>query len=201
MFELVRVEVFQGEQSELQHISENTNSFVHKVKSALGEDMPYMLAVNIIVAGKPKISVVTYYARDPSEQLNASKSAHGTLFQAFLQGDDAFRNARLKLIPFVPEGPWVVRKSVGKRPLIVAKALAVNYYSRPNYMEIVADTSTDPIGSKVTGLCRQHIWSIVVDIAILLEGKDADELPEAIFGAARYQHLDLSLAKSINTSL
>ena len=34
----------------------------------------------------------------------------------FLGRDDGFRRARLKLIPRVVEGPWVVRQAAGGKP-------------------------------------------------------------------------------------
>ncbi|CAM9829543.1 unnamed protein product, partial [Hapterophycus canaliculatus] len=39
------------------------------------------------------------------------------------------RNRRLKLFPKVLEGPWVVRKAVGK-PCVVGKKLTARYFRR-----------------------------------------------------------------------
>lgn len=39
------------------------------------------------------------------------------------------RNRRLKLFPTVLEGPWVVRKAVGK-PCVIGKKLTARYFRR-----------------------------------------------------------------------
>ncbi|CAM9634275.1 unnamed protein product, partial [Phaeothamnion confervicola] len=38
------------------------------------------------------------------------------LIRSFVEGDDAFRNERLKIVPSCPEGPWLVRHAVKGKP-------------------------------------------------------------------------------------
>ena len=40
-------------------------------------------------------------------------------------GDDKFRNERIKLIPRVMEGAWVVQRAVGTVPILLGKAVKV----------------------------------------------------------------------------
>ncbi|KAK9218351.1 hypothetical protein WN943_006988 [Citrus x changshan-huyou] len=62
----------------------------------------------------------------------------GSLLQQFVDGDNEFRNSRLKLIPSVPEGSWIVRQSVGSTPCLLGKAVDCNYIRGPKYLEINA---------------------------------------------------------------
>lgn len=42
--------------------------------------------------------------------------------------------------------------------------------------------------------------SLIIDMAFVLEGHSTHELPEALLGAIRLHHLDLSYAKHIDTT-
>ena len=89
---------------------------------------------------------------------------HGSLLQRLVDGDDEFRNSRLKLIPLVPKvclflflfvittnkyidifslinqnlykGSWIVRQSVGSTPCLLGKAVDCNYIRGPTYLEV-----------------------------------------------------------------
>ena len=89
----------------------------------------------------------------------------GSLLQRFFDGDDDFRNSRLKLIPSVPkvsshtaamliffvfldfilplkwkmknlQGSWIVRQSVGSTPCLLGKAVDCSYVRGPGYLEV-----------------------------------------------------------------
>ncbi|KAK9218339.1 hypothetical protein WN943_006976 [Citrus x changshan-huyou] len=62
----------------------------------------------------------------------------GSLLQRFVDGDDEFRNSRLKLIPSVPKGSWIVRQSVGSTPCSLGKVVNCNYIRGPKYLEVNA---------------------------------------------------------------
>ena len=82
----------------------------------------------------------------------AAKQAFDTLFARFISGDTAFRNSRLKLIPFVVDGGnWFVTKAVGNRPCIIGNKITTTYHCDPklNYMEVDIDVSGSSIGSGI----------------------------------------------------
>jgi hypothetical protein len=88
----------------------------------------------------------------------------GSLLQRFFDGDDEFRNSRLKLMPGVPkvcfqkhlrllcctlqlpfastnekkrlQGSWIVRQSVGSSSCILGKAVDCSYVRGPGYLEV-----------------------------------------------------------------
>ena len=103
------------------------------------------------------------------------------------------RRARLKLIPRVVEGGWIVRKSVGEKPAILGKALAVSYSQpAPDVLEADVDVSSSYVAQKVLGIVKGVAKKLVLDLAFLLEGKAEDELPERVLGAIRLHRPDLS---------
>jgi len=185
-----------------------------------------VFAVNIQVPGARHFSIVYYYTL-------ARPADADSLLGRFIHGNDSFRNARLKLIPRVAlvqismrnvlvtiskytlsQGPWVVQRAVGTKPLIVGRALKVTYHSSPNnYMEVDIDIGSSTVANNIVRFvlgydvypqvlnyhsahrhvlpasCR-YVRTLVVDMCFLIEGKRDDELPEQLIGTSRVAHLE-----------
>ncbi|RHY80582.1 hypothetical protein DYB37_008678 [Aphanomyces astaci] len=176
--ELIWVDVFQGDRSKFFHISQRPESVVRHFTELYPHRELFVL--NILLPGTPDVTYAQYFALRP----DGVTDAFSKLWRAFMDGTDDFRNARLKLIPRVVEGPWMIRKAVGAKPFILANALEVQWFRGKNYLEAVVDVSSDSIAKKVTSMCRMCVASLVVDMALVVEGKSEDELPEAILGCA-----------------
>lgn len=139
-----------------------------------------------------------------------SPSKQDSLLGRFIHGNDSFRNARLKLIPRVAlvqismrnvlvtiskytlsQGPWVVQRAVGTKPLIVGRALKVTYHSSPNnYMEVDIDIGSSTVANNIVRFVLGYVRTLVVDMCFLIEGKRDDELPEQLIGTSRVAHLE-----------
>ncbi|GLD98613.1 hypothetical protein PINS_up007330 [Pythium insidiosum] len=119
------------------------------------------------------------------------------LWKRFLDGDDAFRRSRLKLIPAIPEGPWVVKKSVGNKPVILGNALQLHFYQSARYLEVCVDICSDRVAKHVTSLCRSHCSSFKVDMGFVVEGQSEGELPERVLACVQYDHIDVTFATPI----
>ncbi|KAG4244988.1 hypothetical protein PC116_g7180 [Phytophthora cactorum] len=193
LFELLWFEVFSGTPEELHHVSKSKKSFASRALAKYGSDVPPLFVVTLIVPGTPVVAGVQYFARTP----DTPPSEANALWQRFLESDDNFRKERLKLVPTVHDGPWLVRKSVGAKPLIIAKALETSFYQTPAYLEVVVDICSDRIAKHVTALCRSHSTRLTVDVGYVVEGRDEAELPEALLGCVQYNHLDLSMSTAI----
>lgn len=74
-------------------------------------------------------------AETEAEGIDAREEKALRLLAAFLEGDDAYRNARFKLIPSVVEGPFLIRMSVGNKPVLLGTKLTQRYWSGPGYLE------------------------------------------------------------------
>lgn len=149
-----------------------------------GPNTPFVFAVNIQVPGARHFSIVYYYTL-------ARPADADSLLGRFIHGNDSFRNARLKLIPRVALGPWVVQRAVGTKPLIVGRALKVTYHSSPNnYMEVDIDIGSSTVANNIVRFVLGYVRTLVVDMCFLIEGKRDDELPEQLIGTSRVAHLE-----------
>lgn len=105
---------------------------------------------------------------------------------------DEFRNNRLKLIPNIVEGPWVVKSAVGKTPAIIGNKLTTTYYRGKNFFEITIDVGSSYIASGIWGLVSSYIASLVIDLGLVIQANEVEDLPEHIFGVIRVAHIDLT---------
>lgn len=146
----------------------------------------FSIIINVQVPASSHYSMVFYFV--------TKELVPGTLLQRFVDGDDEFRNSRLKLIPSVPKGSWIVRQSVGSTPCLLGKAVDCNYIRGPKYLEVDVDIGSSTVANGVLGLVIGVITTLVVDMAFLVQGNTPDELPERLIGAVRISHLELKTA-------
>lgn len=116
---------------------------------------------------------------------------------AWLQGDQEYRNERLKLIPFVAEGPWVVRNMVTGRPAIIGKKLPVSYKlmvgtesEAPLLMATLDIGSSSATAKRIVSVCRRYMSSLTVDIGFVIQAEEVSQLPEQMMGSIRVHHAD-----------
>ncbi|KAL6501799.1 Protein ENHANCED DISEASE RESISTANCE 2 [Orobanche gracilis] len=121
----------------------------------------FSIIFNLQVPGSTHYSMVFYFV--------AKNLVPGSLLQRFVDGDDEFRNSRLKLIPSVPKGSWIVRQSVGSTPCLLGKAVDCNYIRGPKYLEIDVDIGSSTVANGVLGLVIGVITTLVVDMAFLVQ--------------------------------
>ncbi|XP_024005063.1 protein ENHANCED DISEASE RESISTANCE 2 [Eutrema salsugineum] len=146
----------------------------------------FSMVVNVQVPGSTHYSMVFYFVM--------KELVPGSLLQRFVDGDDEFRNSRLKLVPLVPKGSWIVRQSVGSTPCLLGKAVDCNYIRGPTYLEIDVDIGSSTVANGVLGLVIGVITSLVVEMAFLVQANTPEELPERLIGAVRVSHIELSSA-------
>ncbi|KAI4377730.1 hypothetical protein MLD38_015310 [Melastoma candidum] len=146
------------------------------VQSDAAKKLPFILVINLQVPAKPNYSLVTYYAADRPVNKNS-------LLGKFIDGTDSFRDSRFKLIPSIVEGYWMVKRAVGTKACLLGKAVTCNYLRQDNFLEIDVDIGSSSVARSIMGLVLGYVTSLVVDLAILIEGKEESELPEYILGA------------------
>ncbi|KAI0510208.1 hypothetical protein KFK09_010809 [Dendrobium nobile] len=150
----------------------------------------FFFIVNIQVPGSTTYSLGLYYLMDtPLERV--------PLLERFVRGDDAFRNSRFKLIPYISKGSWIVKQSVGKKACLIGQALEVNYFGGKNYLEIGVDVGSSTVARGVITLVLGYLTNLVIEMAFLIQGNTEEELPEFLLGTCRLNHLDASKAVSI----
>lgn len=123
----------------------------------------------------------------------------------WLLGDDKYKTDRLKLIPNVAEGPWIVRNLVAGKPSIIGKKVPITYNYVPkegwrqDFLECNLDIgNSTKTAQKIVSVCRRYMTALTVDIGFVIEGKTPDELPEEMMGAIRIHHVDSIYAPTIH---
>ncbi|XP_057483585.1 protein ENHANCED DISEASE RESISTANCE 2-like isoform X2 [Actinidia eriantha] len=147
----------------------------------------FFFIVNIQVPGSTTYSLALYYMTNtPIQEV--------PLLENFIRGDDAYRNSRFKLIPYISTGSWIVKQSVGKKACLVGQALEINYFHGKNYLELGIDVGSSTVARGVVSLVLGYLNNLVIEMAFLIQANTPDELPEHLLGTCRLNHLDASKA-------
>lgn len=152
----------------------------------------FFLIINIQVPGTTQYSLALYYMmKVPLEE--------APLLEQFVNGDDAYRNSRFKLIPYISKGSWIVKQSVGKKACLVGQALEVNYSRGKNYLELDIDVGSSTVARGVVSLVLGYLNNLVIEMAFLIQANTQEELPEILLGTCRLNHLDASKSVSADS--
>ncbi|KAK7352624.1 hypothetical protein VNO80_18048 [Phaseolus coccineus] len=152
----------------------------------------FIFAVNLQVPGKEHHSAVFYFFTD-------EPVPSGSLLGRFIEGDDAFRNQRFKLVNRIVKGPWIVKKAVGNySACLLGKALTCNYHRGPNYFEIDVDIGSSAIANAILRLALGYVTSVTIDMGFVVEAQAEEELPERLIGAVRVCQMEMSAATVID---
>ncbi|KAL8516007.1 hypothetical protein ACS0TY_014616 [Phlomoides rotata] len=148
----------------------------------------FFFIVNIQVPGSTTYNLALYY-------MMSTPLEDAPLLESFVKGDDAYRNSRFKLIPYISKGSWIVKQSVGKKACLVGQALEINYFRGKNYLELGVDIGSSTVARGVVSLVLGYLNNLVIEMAFLVQGNTPEELPEYLIGTCRFNHLDV--AKSV----
>ncbi|XP_052176020.1 protein ENHANCED DISEASE RESISTANCE 2 isoform X2 [Diospyros lotus] len=164
-------------------------SIVQKFAAKGGPE--FFFIVNIQVPGSTTYSLALYYMiNTPIQDI--------PLLESFVRGDDAYRNSRFKLIPYISKGSWIVKQSVGKKACLVGQALEINYFHGKNYLELGIDIGSSTVARGVVSLVLGYLDNLVIEMAFLIQANTRGELPEHLLGTCRLNHLDASKAVWVN---
>ena len=109
-----------------------------------------------------------------------------------VKADDDWRNQRFKIFTKVAKGPLAVRLATPQRPALSGRSVPHRYYTSDKYVEVDMDVSKDPTAARALKIVKPASKLLVVDLGFILEGRQEDELPEMVFGAARLNNFDIS---------
>ncbi|KAK2634011.1 hypothetical protein Ddye_028803 [Dipteronia dyeriana] len=152
----------------------------------------FFFVVNIQVPGGVSMyNIALYYMlKTPLEE--------NPLLQSFVNGDEAFRNSRFKLIPYISKGSWIVKQSVGKKACLIGQALEVHYFRGKNYLELAVDVGSSTVARGVVSLVLGYLTNLVIEMAFVVQGNTEEELPESLLGTCRLNNLDVSKSVQVN---
>ncbi|PKA59253.1 hypothetical protein AXF42_Ash001346 [Apostasia shenzhenica] len=147
----------------------------------------FFFVINIQVPGLTAYNLALYYMLDtPLEKV--------PLLESFVKGNDAYRNSRFKLIPYISKGSWIVKQSVGKKACLLGQALEINYFCGRNYLELCIDIGSSTVARGVASLVLSYLNNLVIEMAFVIQGNTQEELPEFLLGTCRLNYLDASKA-------
>jgi hypothetical protein len=134
-------------------------------------------------------------------------SPERTLLEKFIEGSEAWKNGRLKIIPRVVEGPWLARKAAGQTPAIIGKKLSTRYHGKwggeggedtgADFVEAEIDVFSSAAARGMLGVLVGAAKSLVIDIGVVIEAQEDAELPEKVLAGFRVQYVDLGKCRKI----
>eukprot|EP01089_Gocevia_fonbrunei_P017485 TRINITY_DN5695_c0_g1_i1.p1 TRINITY_DN5695_c0_g1~~TRINITY_DN5695_c0_g1_i1.p1 ORF type:complete len:309 (-),score=54.30 TRINITY_DN5695_c0_g1_i1:114-977(-) len=149
---------------------------------------------------------------DDSEEDNETKlynllkekdHAFATLWKNWLAGDKTYRDERLKILPRVVAGGFIIRTALmtGK-PAILGTKMTCKYTNKinteANYFHIDCDVYSSDIAKKVIGMIKKYTKDLAFDVAFILEAKENSELPERIFAGLDYSRVNVAKGRVID---
>ena len=88
-----------------------------------------------------------------------------------------------------------MQHGVGSKPVLLGKRIEVSYHPSASSFEVVINVCSNSTADMITRLVRDSMASsVALDLALTIEGRAADELPERIVCAVRFDHLDFDCA-------
>ncbi|KAK8552787.1 hypothetical protein V6N13_121168 [Hibiscus sabdariffa] len=156
-------------------------------KHAAQAGLEFFFIVNFQIPGKSRYTLAMYYMiKSPLED-------HPLLYK-FVNGDDAFRNSRFKLIPCISQGSWIARKTVRKRASLLGQSIETHYFRGKNYMEVDIDVGSSAMARGAANFLLGYLNTLVLEMAFIIQGDTPEELPETLIGTCRLNHVDPSKA-------
>lgn len=159
----------------------------------------FVIVVQLMVPGPPHRAVVLYFVSQPNVFregiLGREDEPVARLFAAFLAADAETADSMLKLIPRVVDGGgWLVRRAVGTTPCLLGRKVRQDYHRAKRYLEVDVHLESSTVAKRALGVVLPVARQLTVELAFLLEGRTADELPERLLGCVQLKNVDLSRA-------
>ncbi|GMI33573.1 hypothetical protein TeGR_g11664 [Tetraparma gracilis] len=132
--------------------------------------------------------VVFVYCKTLKEGHDA---AFDKIHENFWNGNDEYRNQRIKYLAQLPTAPFIVKSSVaalgGYKPVIMGRGYLVQkHYTGSNYIEVDVDITSSKVARSISKaiLARSHV--AVIDEGFVIEANEEDELPERLLCSSRF---------------
>jgi len=143
---------------------------------------------------------VGYFTIPPLETL---PDHFARVWKKFREGDKAYRDARLKLLPVVIDGPWIVRKAVGpgSAPAVLGKVIPLEYYETPTsqdadekeqyILEVDVNITSSRIAKAILNVVKGHTDVLTIALAFIIEAVSESELPECVLGSFQIHEINI----------
>ena len=157
----------------------------------LGQEDTFL--VNFLL---PFANFVAYFAIPP---LDAFPPKLRQVWTKFLQGDQEYRDARLKLLPYVVDGPWIVKAAVGpgKSPALLGKVIPLQYYfhdanpRKKAVYEVDVIITASAIAKGILSVVKSQTKALTIGFAFIIEAAEQTELPETVLCSFQMHYINL----------
>merc|ERR1712150_309732 len=141
-------------------------------------------------------NLVAYFKIPPLEDFPRKV---GNVWSKFITGDQEYRDARLKLLPVVVEGPWIVKAAVGsgKSPALLGKVIPLQYFFRhatgnsKAIYEVDIIITASSIAKGILSVVKGHTRSLTIAFGFIIEAAEEEELPESVLCNFQLHELNL----------
>jgi len=192
MFDLLSVDFFRiGPGGPIWRAHEHSD--LHPIQLRKGGERRFLLVQNWIF---PPFQVIIVGALDPQAPwLNCKEpvAPQAHVWHRFLGMPPEERQRVFKVIMAVEQGPWLVRRAVPRKPLLIGKQLKMHsFHIAGDVLQVTIDVSSGKTEQVATGMVMHALRGITFSLATLIEGTSEDELPEALLLAASIRCVDTS---------
>ncbi|CAB9510918.1 Protein of unknown function (DUF1336) [Seminavis robusta] len=151
-----------------------------------------MFLVNFLL---PFGNFVAYFSIPPLEQFANPQLAD--VWTRFVEGNQQYRDARLKMLPVVVDGPWIVRAAVpGTSPALLGKVIPLQYFftqkpSGRSIYEVDVIITASSIAKGILSVVKSHTKALSIAFAFIIEAAEEHELPETVLASFQVHSVDL----------
>jgi hypothetical protein len=140
---------------------------------------------------------VSYFSIPPIEDFPSKEVA--SVWTKFLKGDQQYRDARLKMLPIVVDGPWIVKAAVGNgtAPALLGKVIPLQYFfqdpspTTAGVYEVDVIITASSIAKGILSVVKGHTKSLTLAFAFIIEAAEKEELPETVLCSFQVHALHL----------
>jgi len=206
VFRLIHLDLFQGPYEELNVFPKMRHGLPDNV-GVLKKDREFYFIMNFLIRAKDRtldkkkkikteswINWIFYFALPKSARKDKANAHFFKCWELLLsEEDEKSRNHRVKVIPCVADGPWIVRAAIGGGkeshkgvvPTLIGEKVTTSYFQGNDYIEIDYNTAIDSVAVASAKLAFEHSKKLIVDCGVVLQGEELDQLPEKILGCVR----------------
>ena len=144
----------------------------------------------------PFANFVAYFSVPPLDQMPPHVAR---VWSKFVKGDQQYRDRKLKMLPIVMDGPWIVQKAVGPgtAPAVIGRDLPLQYYfseptdSKKGIYEVDIHVASSRIARGILNVVKGHIKTLTLAFAFIIEASEEADLPEQVLATFQIHSLHL----------
>lgn len=173
--------------------------------AAMGQSMPWTFVFHFV--NPDGASIVCYFqpnGGEDEEVVSASSSTAeelcrrhnlANLRKFLLDGDDAYRSARIKFAVKLFKGPAVLRRVLPSRPVLVGQRATTRFYRgeggplENKYLEVDLICASNATAKYLYSAFSAYSARSEQELAFWIEGTSESELPERLLGAVRLRRV------------